>query len=383
MNRRRQRSQYFSNAPTKPRSFRYYLLTLTLVGVAVVSLLIVLSGCTRLIAPGHPIPKNPYAYQFEVYWYKFDRLYPYFDYKHIDWQAAYDHYRPLADKVTSEPQLVKLLTSMTRPLKDVHVWFKSPSGQYLTTYDPARANEPNWNSRVIDKYVPDLAHYGGEDWGVGRIRHFTYLFIADWKKTALSLDEFVAALEQLRTSRGLILDVRMNAGGDESLAYKVAGYFTAIPRLSEYYRYRDGPAPGDLGSARARYLKPAPLHPYQGPIMLLIGPDSFSSTENFIAAMQTLPNVTTLGATTGGASGCPETFALGKGWKYSVPVCYDMTSRHRVIEWNGIPPEIPVAATSADFKRGDDPVLDEALKLLQMRTSSAHSRDDYKRSVQH
>ncbi|MGH8307353.1 MAG: S41 family peptidase [Gammaproteobacteria bacterium] len=339
---------------------------------ALCCLILMLSGCASVIAPGHAVPKNPYAYQFEEYWYKFDRLYPYFDYKHVDWQAAYDHYRPLADKVTSESQLVTLLTNMTRPLKDVHVWFQSPEGHNLYTYNPKRANHPNFSGAALNKYIPDLAFYGGAAWGVGHIRHLTYMFIADWEKTALSLDEFVPALEQLHSSRGLILDVRMNAGGNESLAYKLAGYFTATPRLSEYYRYREGSAPGDLGPVRARYLKPAPLHPYQGPIMLLIGPDSFSSTENFIAAMQTLPNVTTVGEITGGASGCPETYALANGWKYSVPVCFDMTADHRVIEWNGIQPDITVSTTSADLKHGDDPVLDMALKLLQTRAGSAH-----------
>ncbi|MGH8415347.1 MAG: hypothetical protein ACRESX_11515, partial [Gammaproteobacteria bacterium] len=60
------------------------------------------------------------------------------------------------------------------------------------------------------------------------------------------------------------------------------------------------------------------------------------------------------------------------GWKYSVPVCFDMTADHRVIEWNGIQPDITVSTTSADLKHGDDPVLDMALKLLQTRAGSAH-----------
>jgi C-terminal processing protease CtpA/Prc len=219
--------------------------------------------------------------------------------------------------------------------------------------------------------VPDLAYYGGADWGFGHIQGIPYIFIADWKKHALSLDAFEATLEQFQFSPGLILDVRMNSGGDDKLAYKIAGYFTDAPRLSEYYRYRDGPAPGDLGSPRARYLQPSLGVHYNGKVMLLIGPDSFSSTENFIAAMQTLPNVTTIGATTGGASGCPKTYALGDGWQYSVPVCYDMTADHQVIEWNGIQPKIAVTATRADFRRGDDPVLDEALKLLKVKLRAA------------
>ncbi|MDE2460834.1 MAG: hypothetical protein KGL98_06260 [Gammaproteobacteria bacterium] len=325
------------------------------------------TACASLIAPGHAVPKNPYALQFEEYWYKFDRLYPYFEYKHMDWQAAYAEYRPLADKIGNERELVALLMRMTTPLKDVHVWFKSPDGRYLTTYDPKRANDPNWNARVLDIYVPDLGYYGGADWGFGHVQGIPYIFIGDWKKHALSLDDFVTALGQFQSSPGLILDVRMNSGGDDQLAYKIASYFADARHLSEYYRYRNGPAPGDLGPPKPRYVQPAIGVHYGGLVMLLIGPDSFSSTENFVAAMQTLPNVTTIGAITGGASGCPETFALANGWTYSVPVCYDMTADHKIIEWNGIPPQVAVTAGPADFMRGDDPVLDAALKLLRQK----------------
>ncbi|MGH8292925.1 MAG: S41 family peptidase [Gammaproteobacteria bacterium] len=331
-----------------------------------------LTGCTPNLAPGHPVPKNSYAYQFEEYWYKFERLYPYFEYKHVNWQAEYDDYRPLADKVTSETQLINLLMRMATPLRDVHVWFKSPDGQYLNTYDSKRADNPNWSPGPLSVYVPDLAYYGGADWGFGHVQGFPYIFIGDWEKTALSLDDFAAALEQFESSPGLILDVRMNSGGNDHLAYKIAGYFADRSHLSEYYRYRNGPRPGDLGPPKPRYVTPAIGVHYPGLVMLLIGPDSFSSTENFIAAMQTLPNVTTLGATTGGASGCPETFALGDGWIYSVPVCFDMTADHHVIEWNGIQPEVLVTATRADFEHGDDPVLDAAVQLLKAKLKAQH-----------
>ncbi len=334
--------------------------------------MLALLGCVPAIAPGHAEPKNIYARQFEEYWYKFDRLYPYFDYKHVDWQAIYAHYRPLAYKVTNEQQLVTLLASMGTVLKDVHVWLRSPAGKYVNTYDPARATDPNWNAAILGKkYVTDLEYFGGADWGFGHVHGFGYIFIDDWNKRALSLEDFDAVLSQFPSNTGLILDVRMNEGGDEALAYKVAGHFTSRPHLSEYYRYRNGPLPSDLGHAVPRYLEPSLGARYTGPVMLLIGPDSFSSTENFIAAMQTLPQVTTVGATTGGASGCPHTFSLGKGWHYSVPICYDMTARGRVIEWNGIKPEVAVATTPADFKHGDDPVLDRAVMLLRAKLKAA------------
>ena len=40
----------------------------------------------------------------------------------------------------------------------------------------------------------------------------------------------------------MIVDVRMNGGGNDALAFSIASRFFDVPRLVRYVRYRSGPA---------------------------------------------------------------------------------------------------------------------------------------------
>ena len=84
--------------------------------------------------------------------------------------------------------------------------------------------------------------------------------------------------------------------------------------------------------------------------------------ESFISAMGEIPTVTVIGDTTGGSTGNPEFFPLRDGWSYAVPRWMAYTADLRVIEWNGIPPDILVPVTREDFAAGRDPVLEFALE---------------------
>lgn len=129
-------------------------------------------------------------------------------------------------------------------------------------------------------------------------------------------------------------------------------------------RYRSGPRHDDFGNELARQVGPRGAFQFTGPVIVLSGRGVFSSTESFIAAMRELPHVTILGDTTGGGTGNPGTYPLGDGWTYTVSRWIEWTADRRVIEWNGIPPDIVVAWDLAAVSQGRDPVLEAALARL-------------------
>ena len=329
-------------------------------------LLLLMAGCVaNTVKYPHPVPHTFYASEFDAFWDHYARYYPYFDYKHVDWDAQYTRYRPQADLATSQTELVGILKKMLAPLRDVHAVLITPDDRQIHTYEPVLA--PNWDYPVIEKYVPDRYTFRRGNWFYGRIGGIGYIMIPAWTEHDFSLRDFDKALVALGRSPALIIDVRMNGGGDDGLAYDVASRLAGVARVTEYLRYRDGPSPGDLTPLEPRRLHPRWFWQYTRPVAVLIGPDCFSSNESFIAAMQTQPNVVTMGATTGGGSGNPRFFYLGDGWRYSVPTWIDYTADKKIIEWNGIQPQIPVKTTPEDFRRGDDPVLDAALRLLRQQ----------------
>jgi C-terminal processing protease CtpA/Prc len=100
-------------------------------------------------------------------------------------------------------------------------------------------------------------------------------------------------------------------------------------------------------------------------VFVLSGRGVYSSNESFIAAMRELPNVTIVGDTTGGGSGNPALHPLGDGWQYTVSRWIATTVDGVVIEDNGIPPDVDIPFSIADFGRRLDVTLDSALVMAR------------------
>jgi C-terminal processing protease CtpA/Prc len=172
------------------------------------------------------------------------------------------------------------------------------------------------------------------------------------------------ALEQFKNSPALIVDVRMNPGGDSTTAGNFAGRFADQTRTAGFVQFRNGPAHTDFGPLQTRQVVPRGPWQFHAPVLLLIGRGCVSSNEDFITQMRELPNVTVAGDTSAGHSGDPASYNLSNGWQFTVSTWIDYTSEMQVIEDKGINPAIFVPATAANFQAGDDPVLNFAIKYF-------------------
>jgi C-terminal processing protease CtpA/Prc len=188
-----------------------------------------------------------------------------------------------------------------------------------------------------------------------------YIQIGGWNRNSISANTFDAAFESFRNAPVLILDVRMNGGGDSQLALDVAGRFATSAVTTGYVKFRMGPLHSDFGPLIPITLSPRGPWQFTNPVLLLIGRRCLSSNEAFISAMRQLPHVTLAGDQTGGGSGNPETFPLAGGWSYTVSRWIQYTADNQVIEDVGIAPDVFVPASASDFAQGRDPVLDWAL----------------------
>lgn len=80
--------------------------------------------------------------------------------------------------------------------------------------------------------------------------------------------------------------------------------------------------------------------------------------------MGTLPNVTVVGDTTGGASGNPQTIPLGNGWSFTVPRWIEFGPDRQPIEWKGVAPTIAVPWKPRAFDTQGDQLIDTAVGML-------------------
>ncbi|MGB9032315.1 MAG: S41 family peptidase [Acidobacteriaceae bacterium] len=324
-------------------------------------------GCGGSSSPS--LPQGPassaYSDQFDYLWQTFDQKYSYFVYKNIDWQGLSDTYRPTAIQATSQDQFMQTITQMLSNLHDLHVHLINSSGNLQQTYTPTYFI--NFNQTVWQQYIQakGTGIQQTSEYTTGYLSGVAYFAIPAWDSSsgpqAADLD---AALQPFQNTSALILDVRMNGGGDGATANSFAGRFADQTRIGGYDKFRDGSAHTDFGPLQSRSVSPRGAWQYHGPVYLLIGRGCYSSNEDFIVQMREYPNITVIGDTSGGHSGYPVTYPLSNGWQFSVSTWIDYTAEMQIIEDQGITPAIFVPTTAADFQAGTDPVLDYAISHL-------------------
>jgi len=308
---------------------------------------------------------SSYADQFDYLWQTFDQNYSYFVYKNIDWQGLKDTYRPQAIQATSQEQFAQVLVQMLSNLHDLHLWLVDPSGNRVPTFTPTTF--VNFDSTVWQQYL------NTKGTNIQQTQEFTtswlggvaYIAVPSWFPSSGSqAADLDSALEQFQNSPALIIDVRMNPGGDSDTAGNFAGLFADQTRTAGYIQFRKGPAHNDFGPLQTRNVSPRGPWQYHGPVLLLIGRACYSSNEDFITQMRELPNVTVIGDTSGGHSGDPRFFPLSGGWQFTVSTWIDYTAEMQIIEDRGIDPATFVPARATDFQAGKDPVLDYAISYF-------------------
>jgi hypothetical protein len=313
-----------------------------------------------LVAPAD----RSYAAMFDQLWHETDLTYSMFAVKRVNWDSVGAVYRPRALAAQSDFAFARVLSDMLSSLHDRHVSLTPGRGAMPMVYQAASDFLPlDFDSTLVERAyltrrlsaatVPHLdAGWLTPTLGYIRIPNFVG---SGWD------GELDAALDSLQGARQLVVDLRCNPGGNYELALDLAGRFTEQSTAFGFVRIRNGPKHDDLTDPIAETLRPAGRRKFTGTVYLLTNRRVYSSAENFALALHQLPNVVTVGDTTGGSSGRPVTRDLANGWTYELSTWIEYTNDHQVVEDHGVAPNIFVPRGSAVGKR--DVVLDRVLQL--------------------
>jgi hypothetical protein len=321
---------------------------------------------------------------FDAVWSAVDLVYPYLEFKGIDWEDIHADYRPRAERANGDDGHVVLL-EMLGELKDGHVWLRPPGGTHIPLQQGWFDNGDGriapyigprfwrdtdvWSADLLLGYLdPDSIHID-EDSLVGyaiREDRIGYLRITAFMPHEIT-PHFDAAVDYLRNTRAVIVDVRHNPGGNGDTIREVVGRFLAEPLDGIEVYVLGEPSPWPL-------IQPRGPFQYTNPVVVLINGRSFSGAEAFAEMMKQLPHVTAVGDTTGGGSGgaddlAPGIFQLPSGAEIGVPTVDLRRYDGLPWEWLGIPPDIRVEQTEADRANGRDMQLEYAIDLLNQGSS--------------
>jgi C-terminal processing protease CtpA/Prc len=185
--------------------------------------------------------------------------------------------------------------------------------------------------------------------------------------------KWTEAFPKIAAARAMILDVRLNGGGDSPIGYEVIRTLVDRPAPgSRHLMRRYNPTERAGGAliewsevpASAEMIQPRPGAFFGGPVVILVGPGTFSAAENFLVAWKNSGRGKLIGEPSGGSTGRPLTFQLPGGG--SARVCTRRDTFPDGTEWvgKGIEPDILARPTVADIRAGSDPVLQRAIQFL-------------------
>lgn len=317
---------------------------------------------TRGLPPDRPIDIATATQAFDKVWEAFDREFPLFDLRpNVDWAALREQYRPRAAAAKTSYALAAVIAEMLTKLEEFHIWVRC-GAETLPGYNRERPLNANW--KASDKLIGGLKDAGG-DMTVGRTQDgIGCVNIFQLSKPKLP-DDFDAALEKLGDAWGLIIDLRFNGGGDESLGRKVAGRFVDDSRVYSLSQFRSGPKHEDFGEITKRVVNPRGPWRYESPVIVLIGQKTMSSAESFALMLAQAPNVTLMGEHTAGSSANPKRLDLPGEIAVNMPRWLDMDPNGKPLDRVGVVPKIVVDAKPEQFTPEHDPVMEAALARLR------------------
>lgn len=310
-------------------------------------------------------------HSFNVFWTAFQERYPFFELHGVDWMAR-KNISPKTDNVSDEELLASLKLSI-EGLNDGHVILQAGE---QGTYSPATrpgwlsedmTSETLWKTAIssaeitVSKTKNISIRYGLRQDGIG------YIAIMEMdvqhqlgelsKETTRAA--FVPVARALRDAHGIIVDVRYNPGGADTVALALASFF-ADQQRSVFTKWLWNA--GEFTSPYTASVVPDQEITLNQPVVLLTGNLTGSAAEVFTLAMREFPNVTTFGMPTAGSLSDVLVFTLPNGWQIGMSAQKYVSMDGEAFEGVGIPPNI--ALNQQDYD-----VLSNAIHLLKGTSS--------------
>jgi carboxyl-terminal processing protease len=332
-------------------------------------LFVCLVGCEKILGPD---PANTPENNFEIFWKDFNLYYAQFQIRHIDWDSVYAVTRPQISQQTTDKQLYGYLAAIIRGINDMHVDLSTPLG-YASWALPHPTSYPSMWLINPCKYLQcgspqsSIMEYRlTQDPSIGYIR--IWKFGGGGSALELYDDRYLVIdyiLRQFKDTKGLLIDVRGNQGGEGFNAEIVADRFADKKRLCMKYCKKIGPGKNDFSEWINHYTEPKGAYQYLKPVVVLTSRETGSAAEYFVMAMKVLPHVTIMGDTTGGGFGLPIYRELPNGWTYRLATEIGADADGYIIEGMGIPPDIPILTTVADSINGIDRIIEKGIEIIE------------------
>ncbi|MEA2205160.1 MAG: carboxyl-terminal processing protease [Blastocatellia bacterium] len=405
----------------------------------IIALLLIMLAAGSLYA--QPAPPPSYQELFNLVWQTINDNFYDPSFGGVDWKSVRQKYSPEVAQVKDDRSFVDLASRMLRELKASHLYL-SPgqarrvgigirtsrlADQFVITevavgsdaarqnvrlgdvlLDPGQLSGPigtaatvrikgcDGQSRTLEVkrenpwWPPEHPSLRWHTIEQASRRRIGYIKAGRFDDDAAPLID--AAMEAVKDTYGLIIDLRDGSGGNIS-CIRLGSYFFQSPQMAvtlanRAFLEKVGSAPDQLdlnkvprvsgiyttsgiidamknnGGAAAFYTEDVGPRRYRGKVILLINKETGSASEGFAWMMKGRNSVTLVGETTAGVVLGGEPFNLGGGWTLTVPTHASWGPDGKRYVDTPVTPDVAVKWTRQHVCEQRDPDLAKALDLL-------------------
>jgi carboxyl-terminal processing protease len=167
--------------------------------------------------------------------------------------------------------------------------------------------------------------------------------------------KFDAALELMKNSAFMIIDLRRNSGGFLKTLDALAARLIVNEVLFYTYKMRDRNIIRNIAPAQDVYL---------GPVALIVDETSMSCSEIFASALQSIGRVVIVGERTAGYSLLANWTRLPNGDSFMHTIALNRTPDGHALEGYGVVPDIEVKLDQKSLLRGIDSQIQAAIEYF-------------------
>lgn len=333
--------------------------------------LVLFSSCDRVLLG--EVEENEVLNNFHYFWKDYHQHYSNFRVKNIDWIAEYNLNRPLLNESSTEEDLYAVMVPMLAKLDDGHidlVTFRDDlpdfrSGPAARLFD---SGEYFFDRSLVSREYLETEFNNIDNTYIHGILpgNIGYMYWGEMPEMDLPFARQVmdGMIADLRDTRGLIIDIRDNDGGEDEAGRLLASYFTDDEPLYMLTRYKIGPGPDDFEEMREWRITNTDAELYDKPLVLLTDRYCISAGETFSLALLELPQIVHVGDTTTGAFSDTVNRELPNRWAYRIPVAEVFDGSGRSWEGIGLPPDVVIRNTPEEIANGVDRMLERAMEAL-------------------
>jgi len=312
---------------------------------------------------------------FGILWNTFDKHYAFFEHRNIDWDSVKIESQEKLNNIQSNKELYNLFADILKSFNDGHIRLDIPDSLRVKNITSKKNENRKTKKEVINDilttYLNGFKSYNNDliQWGVLKKENIGYIVITNMNNFSnyipnqdLTAQEFKQEYEKvLETKSGItqlddelkgvdfamnkilsdlaetnsiIVDLRFNGGGYETVALKLLSHFIKEQKHILSIKAKNG---NNYTNEQEYILNPA-KNVYQGKVTVLTSHNTASAAEIFALGTMAYPEIKRFGSSTNGIFSEILWKNLPNGWEFSLSNEVYSDPKGNIYEITGVPP---------------------------------------------